>query len=122
MNNKIIIGIMALGIAAALCSTLAMADDTDNPPDNVKLDKLQNLYKPTNFDHKVHLDVAEKCETCHHKKGQSKSMACSGCHKVPFDLEALHVVGLKGALHQQCMGCHKKNDVADTCTSCHEKK
>jgi hypothetical protein len=114
--------IIIIGIAAALCSPLALAGDSEDPPDKVKLDKLENLYKPTDFDHKAHVDVAEKCETCHHKKDESESQACSGCHKIPFDLKALHVVGLKGALHEQCMGCHKENDVADTCTSCHEKK
>ena len=103
---------------AALVSGLAIAAD---PPTKVKIDKMVNLYEATDFDHKMHTDVADNCKACHHKD-DPKSMACSGCHKVELDEKNLAVIGFKGAMHEQCMGCHKENGVADTCTSCHAEK
>ena len=109
---------VVLAIVAAVISGLALAAD---PPGKLKIDKMVNLYEATDFDHKMHTEVASDCKTCHHKD-DPKTMACSGCHKVELDEKNLAVIGFKGAMHQQCMGCHKENGVKDTCTSCHAKK
>jgi len=110
-------------VAAAVVtvsSALALAAE---PPVKVEIKHLENLYEPCQFDHKLHTDVAPKCETCHHKGGaESGNAACSSCHKVPFDPEDLAVIGLKGALHQQCMGCHAKSGAKNDCVACHAKK
>jgi NADH pyrophosphatase NudC (nudix superfamily) len=63
----------------------------------------------------------EDCSSCHDYKSQ-KDLACSSCHKVSYDKKNPAVIGLKGALHMQCMGCHKENGVKNDCVACHAKK
>jgi hypothetical protein len=118
MKLKTIIFI-AVAIVTAF-SALALAAD---PPDKIAIKRLENLYEPCLFDHKLHIDVAPKCETCHHKGGtDGPNAACHTCHKVPFDEQNLGVIGFKGALHQQCMGCHAEKKVKNDCEACHAKK
>lgn len=101
-------------------SALALAADA---PEKVEIKVLENLYEPCLFDHKLHTDAAPKCETCHHRPGPAGgNVECATCHKVPFDEDNLAVIGLKGALHVQCMGCHEKSGAKNDCQACHEKK
>ncbi len=72
------------------------------------------------FKHESHWEY-DSCESCHQVKS-TKELACSACHKVPFDEKNLKVIGLKGALHAQCMDCHKENEVDNSCSACHAKK
>ncbi len=104
-----------------LISAVVLADKASNAPETIVLKKLENLWQPVNFDHSMHVDVAENCTTCHHKP-VGKNLACSECHKIPFDEKNLKVIGLKGALHQQCMGCHKENKMDNSCDFCHKRK
>ena len=80
----------------------------------------EDTTKPGNFNHEKHWEY-DDCASCHRAKSTSE-LACSSCHLNPYDKKQLHVLGLKGALHAQCMGCHKKNGVENTCTTCHVKK
>ena len=72
------------------------------------------------FSHEKHWRYSD-CADCHQAE-TSKSLACSNCHKIPFDKKQPQVIGLKGALHAQCMGCHKESGVPNSCTDCHAKK
>ncbi len=142
--------------AFALLSSIAIAGDL---PGKITIKSLENLYGPAVFDHKMHIETADSCKTCHHKPfgkpmgcgdchddtsklgdfnheqhwefdgcascHRAKStheLACSSCHLNPYDKKQLHVLGLKGALHAQCMDCHEKNGVENSCTTCHVKK
>jgi len=52
-------------------------------PDTVELDALAQLYEPVNFDHVMHVDVAEAdCATCHHHTTGTpvKDKNCAKCH------------------------------------------
>lgn len=72
------------------------------------------------FDHEAHWEF-DSCDSCHQVKS-TRELACSTCHKVPFDEKKLEVIGLKGALHGQCMDCHEKNGADNSCTACHARK
>jgi hypothetical protein len=72
------------------------------------------------WSHERHFQY-EACSSCH-DYSSPKDLACSSCHKVPYDKENPGVIGLKAALHQQCMGCHEKNGVKNDCVVCHAKK
>jgi hypothetical protein len=113
--------LLFIGIAlVTVCSALALAAD-EKVPDKVVMKYLENLYEPSVFDHKLHTDVGDSCKTCHHKP-EGKHVKCIDCHKVPFDKDNLGVIGLKAALHEQCMGCHEKTGAKNDCLVCHATK
>jgi hypothetical protein len=35
-------------------------------PETVEIDALSRYYEPVEFDHQLHVDVAEDCSVCHH--------------------------------------------------------
>ncbi len=75
------------------------------------------------------------CVRCHKNSGAQAVVSCKGCHAAePFTPEALkrqrdqhppifHMdkVGLKGAYHLSCVGCHKKMDGPTGCQDCHKR-
>lgn len=64
------------------------------------------------------------CQGCHHNSpAGTKPPRCASCHNKP-DADANPLMpGLRGAYHQQCIGCHKVMKIEKTgCTDCHEKK
>jgi len=119
-------------------------------PASVDLNLEGEYFSTVLFDHSFHEEVGD-CDACHHHAtggGTSdrncmechadsparQSVACSDCHaKQPFSAETLqakstntyqyHVdtPGLKGALHQNCLGCHKEQDGPVGCQDCHER-
>lgn len=70
------------------------------------------------FNHQLHENLAG-CLSCHQVATMAE-MRCSACHKTTYDLDRLHVIGLKGAFHQQCLGCHQAVGLDVSCTACHE--
>ncbi len=114
-------GFIVIALVVVVISSLALAQD---PPSTIKIDRIENLYKASNFDHKGHVEVSDSCKTCHHtyKKGAGPVKPCFDCHKAEVDENNPEMIGYKGALHLQCMGCHKENGIDNSCVSCHEKK
>jgi hypothetical protein len=119
-------------------------------PDTVDLGSLENLYGKVKFDHSKHVSIAGDCAVCHHqatgtpvrdancarchkKSGAGSVVACKGCHSAhPFSATAMreksksayHIdqLGLKGAYHQNCTGCHQKMGGPTGCQDCHALK
>jgi hypothetical protein len=121
------------------------------PPASVRIDSLSHLYDGVDFDHELHVDIAENCSVCHHHRfggeivdkqcarchSDSKkifAIACGDCHvKEPFSgkhirkMEAnpnryhLDVTGLKGAYHLRCFNCHIKTGAPAECGDCHAR-
>ena len=63
------------------------------------------------------------CAGCHHHSPMNAAPpACSRCHDAPFDPQDLMRPGLKGAYHQQCIGCHRTMKIENfrDCTVCHK--
>ncbi len=62
------------------------------------------------------------CDSCHDMETITISK-CSSCHWLPNEEDDPNRLGLKGAYHRQCIGCHEdqpSNVFAPTdCTSCH---
>jgi hypothetical protein len=68
--------------------------------------------------HKV---MSEKiaCRDCHHNS-DDEIHACKDCHDKPFNPENMEQPGLKGAIHQRCMYCHKEVfGGPEDCKFCH---
>ena len=86
----------------------------------------ENLYGTVRFMHKKHAGILKDCFVCHHNRPVDpkapETTRCSACHQKPFNPELPGRIGLKGAHHRQCMGCHKKwNRGPVGCTECHPK-
>lgn len=86
----------------------------------------QNLYGTVRFMHRKHAGILMDCFICHHYRPAdskaSETTRCSACHQKPFNPELPGRIGLKGAHHRQCMGCHKKlNSGPVGCIDCHPK-
>lgn len=120
-------------------------------PETVALNSLSQFYAGVEFDHAMHLDVTSDCAVCHHhttgmalqesrcakchKGGDLQArVACRDCHvKEPFsasylqakkaDSQRYHIdqLGLKGAYHQNCLGCHQQMDGPTGCLDCHSR-
>ena len=87
-----------------------------------------DFYEPVRFMHKKHASISNDCTVCHHYRQDvpeaSETMRCSACHQNSFNPIAPDRIGLKGAIHRQCAGCHKKLHRGPIrCSSgCHEKR
>ena len=93
---------------------------------NPIIKKEDNLYGRVRFMHKKHATLLKDCITCHHFRPAdskaSEATRCSACHQAPFNPELPGRIGLKAALHRQCMGCHKEwNKGPVGCIDCHAK-
>lgn len=93
------------------------------------INKLTDLYEPVRFMHRKHAGVLKDCSICHHRQPRDEKdlyglpvdnrglaasgqepAKCSACHSAPFRKDQLQTPGLKGALHQLCIDCHKEAD------------
>jgi len=116
----------------------------DDIPGMVSIDILEDQYGPALLPHRAiveslrrdiaanrvathfhgHEDVV--CQGCHHHSpvGQ-KPPLCESCHGEPFDEGYIHIPGLYGAYHRQCIGCHERMNIEPgrtDCEGCHIKK
>lgn len=128
---------------------LATAGLSMDVPETVALNSLSQFYDGVEFDHALHLDVTSDCAVCHHhttgtavansscarchQGGEMQTkVACRDCHvREPFsasylqakrsDSQRYHTdqLGLKGAYHQSCLGCHQQMDGPTGCQDCH---
>lgn len=90
-------------------------------PDSVVLDKIADLYKPVQFDHKKHAGMAQMgadCQTCHHYSPPGRIPPCGECHGTEAEAN-LRQPSLKGAYHRQCLGCHREWSHDTQCVICH---
>ncbi|OGP55003.1 MAG: hypothetical protein A2Y65_11245 [Deltaproteobacteria bacterium RBG_13_52_11] len=106
---------------------VALAYPTDTPK-TITLESVSNVYGPVEFSHRYHAEMAGDCASCHHHSAKGSTPACGECH------ESITVyrykgaqretgIGLKGAYHRQCMGCHTEMESGPVgCTDCHEKE
>lgn len=74
-----------------------------------------------------------ECAKCHSGSPGVEQVACRDCHEAnPFSAEKLleedtagkpdyHLdqIGLKGAYHQSCLGCHRQMGAPTGCQDCH---
>lgn len=141
---RLIAGLFMLALIAAPAESRAK-----NIPDTIELDALVNLYGKVQFNHAGHIALVKDCADCHHhttgtlvqnpncvkchkNSGATASVACRSCHFAqPFSAQALRqkdrkayhndIMGLKGAYHQGCTGCHVKMGGPTGCQDCHTR-
>ena len=140
---------LMLGWALILASGLTTPCEAQDSIMEIK--SLASLYGGVNFDHDMHMDLADDCSVCHHHttgtgvtdqvcapchsdEGEGSSQACSDCHPVePFSAEYLRqkdedqtryhkdIPGLKAAYHLNCLGCHTEMGAVIGCDECHPR-
>jgi hypothetical protein len=112
---------------ASIFLLIALAYPT-NIPETIQLDSLSNIYGPVEFSHKYHAEIAGDCTTCHHHSEKGATPACGECHEpiTVYHYNGAHRetgIGLKGAYHLKCMGCHEEVGSGPLgCTDCHAKE
>lgn len=145
--GKIKIGIPAFFALAMVPAAIVLGM---SPPDTIVLDSLSRVYGGVVFDHAMHEDVADcaachhhttgtpspdmKCNRCHTHTAETGVVACRDCHAAePFsagylkskksDIHRYHTdqLGLKGAYHQSCIGCHQELGAPAGCLDCHTR-
>lgn len=106
---------------------IAVAYPTDTP-ETITMDMLINRYGSVEFSHGYHAEIADDCSSCHHHSEEGSTPACGECHE-PITVYQYHgsqretSIGLKGAYHRQCLGCHQEMESGPVgCTDCHEKE
>ena len=146
--KPLILGALALSMSASLSMTASCL----SAPDVITLNQNGKLYKPFSFDHAKHIQLIKECSDCHHhttgtlitdpncskchaNSSPTKVVSCKGCHPAqPFSPETiaarseakqrfhLDVMGIKGAMHENCLGCHEKKGAGPTgCQECHPR-
>ncbi len=148
-TTGIIIFHVVLNVALILLSVLpAVSMNVEDAPESVTIDYLQELYTAVSFDHRLHTDMYDcrschhhttgsgtespTCKKCHATSAGSDDVSCSGCHerKKSSPPEAGNMIkntavyhidkpGLKGALHLQCLSCHRVDNGPTDCVGCH---
>lgn len=149
MNTLIHVAIAVFAIIRLFCwSPVAMAENRDRePPAEVTLDSLAELYEPVVFDHATHSEsfgcgschhhttgeppVNPSCLPCHARSQAVEQMACGACHKrewtgqasgapaAPSPVYHIDIPRLKGALHLLCLDCHRAESGPTGCRECH---
>ena len=146
-RKKTLLGMAALML---LTTPLAAQSWAADGPGTVELSSLANHYSAVTFDHAMHTGVAScaechhhttglaptdpNCARCHEAGAKAKSVACKDCHSdKPFSAENLKKVqensklyhkdrlGLKGAYHRRCLGCHTDMGGPTGCQDCHTR-
>jgi hypothetical protein len=146
MSLGMVVTICSLVLGGPLSTELNRA-----VPEVVVLDSLSNLYKGVSFDHALHESYASCVECHHHVAGRpSANPSCSSCHRFGaaigvVDCKSCHladrfssellsvkrnqsryhidIIGLAGAYHLNCLGCHLSLTAGPTgCLDCHQRK
>jgi hypothetical protein len=138
------------GFALLALISFPVSSHAQSIPDSIELGSLENLYQKVNFKHARHITLIKDCADCHHhtagtlnqnpdcvkchkNSGGTASVACRSCHLIQSfsaaalrqkDRKAYHndILGLKGAYHQACAGCHGKMGGPTGCQDCHKRK
>ena len=80
--------------------------------DSAFVNEDDDIYGPVRFMHRKHAGLLADCTVCHHYRptedGASETTRCSACHQNSFNPEVPNRIGLKGAVHRRCVGCHKR--------------
>ncbi|HOT46224.1 MAG TPA: cytochrome c3 family protein [Spirochaetota bacterium] len=109
-TNRVVPAITAAGV-------LLLAGIAYSVEDVIVLPKTGHRKPPITFSHRAHTDdYGAKCIECHHA---GKNVKCSTCH---LRHDRGNLINLKGAFHQQCLGCHRKTSGPKGCGRCHQDR
>jgi hypothetical protein len=128
--------------AAAVFAWVAFSAAVVECPDDIVIESKgwpKDKYEPTKLSHKKHAtEYKIPCKDCHHVYKDGKNVweegqevkKCSECHNVYLlgkelreATEEEKKLSLFKAFHDNCKGCHKKEQKGPVkCTECHAKK
>jgi hypothetical protein len=94
-------------------------------PETLTLGTEGKTYGSVTFAHRKHAHMAETgkgCSGCHHYDQARPIQKCKNCHAVSRRREELSKPDLKGAMHRQCMECHRDWNPNGACSTCHTPK
>ncbi|MFA5027863.1 MAG: Ni/Fe-hydrogenase cytochrome b subunit [Candidatus Methylomirabilota bacterium] len=83
--------------------------------DRVGVD-IKELHAP------MEIRLGGACSACHDDMTKNAPQGCARCHGRPNEPDAPTRLGLKGAYHRQCIGCHERQRAAaapTACAACH---
>jgi len=112
--------------------------------EELDIKKMEKIYKPSKFPHqkiiknltevsnksklakKFHTNRMTICLGCHHEiplEPKKLFPRCFTCHSSNILYKKTGTLGLLGAYHRQCLGCHKKMEQKpNDCAGCHAEK
>ncbi len=71
----------------------------------------------------IEVQLGGPCAACHDDMAANPPQACGLCHAGPNEADDPARLGLKGAYHRQCIGCHERQlqpaPAPTECSSCH---
>jgi uncharacterized paraquat-inducible protein A len=115
-------------LTVSIFLSIALVAYPIDTPETFTMDSLSQRYEPVEFSHGYHAEMIGDCTMCHHHSEEGTTPACGECHE-PITVyhyegtERETSIGLKGAYHQQCMGCHEEWGSGPVgCTDCHARK
>lgn len=89
---------------------------SDDPSDRVGMD-LKTMHK------EIEVRIGGACSNCHEDMEDKVMQKCSACHVASNEPDYPARIGLKGAYHRQCIGCHTDQPASANaptdCVSCH---
>jgi len=75
------------------------------------------------FHEAIDIKLGGPCSFCHDNMEQNPPQSCNRCHGLSGEPDDPARIGLKGAYHRQCIGCHesrlKPASAPTACASCH---
>lgn len=94
-------------------------------PATIEIGILENIFKPVQFDHKLHADMTnmgEGCNTCHHHGSEGVYEPCADCHARNEENASMSMPTINGAYHRNCLNCHQSWTGDKVCKTCHVQK
>jgi hypothetical protein len=144
--KRVLVGLFVAGMGMVLLAAGIHAAEECSAPDviTMKNEKAfpQHRMGIVEFDHKTHAEEYDlTCGRCHHDengkpltglKDGDPVQECIACHDKPgrprrdqsMSPEEWQTEQLKyyyGAIHENCMGCHKEKGGPTRCTECHPR-
>ena len=95
-----------------MCHHKYSADESDRVGTDIKM--LHNAME---------IKLGGPCSACHDDMAANPPQSCSRCHGLPNEPDDPTRIGLKGAYHRQCIGCHERQlkpaSAPTECAACH---
>jgi octaheme c-type cytochrome (tetrathionate reductase family) len=71
----------------------------------------------------IDIKLGGPCSSCHDNMETHQPQSCTRCHGLPNEPDSPSRIGLKGAYHRQCIGCHERQieptSAPTECAACH---
>ena len=71
----------------------------------------------------MEIKLGGPCSSCHDDMASNPPQSCNRCHGLPNEPDDPARIGLKGAYHRQCIGCHERQlkpaSAPTECAACH---